>query len=58
MLNLGTPDEVTAYCKRLIKEVGKDGGFILDAAIGIPDEAKPENVAAMYRTVREYGRYQ
>jgi uroporphyrinogen-III decarboxylase len=56
LLNVGTPDEVTAYCRRLIEGVGKSGGFILDAAIGIPDEAKPANVKAMYRSVQEYGR--
>ena len=33
------------------------GGLILDGAIGIPDEAKPENVKAMAETVREYGGY-
>jgi hypothetical protein len=56
MLNLGTPDEVNAYCRKLIEKVGKGGGFILDASIGIPDEAKPANVEAMFRSVREYGR--
>lgn len=56
LLNVGTPDEVRAYCRRLIEGVGKDGGFILDGAIGLPDEAKPENVQAMYRSVQEYGR--
>lgn len=32
----------------------KGGGFILDGAIGIPDESKPENVRAMYESVRRY----
>ncbi|MEE8396846.1 MAG: uroporphyrinogen decarboxylase family protein [bacterium] len=57
LLNTGTPDEVTAYCRQLIEVVGKDGGFIMDGAIGIPDEAKPENVKAMCDAVFEYGRY-
>jgi uroporphyrinogen-III decarboxylase len=56
LLNLGTPEEVSAYCRTLIEKVGRNGGFILDAAIGITDEAKPENVAAMFRSVHEYGR--
>jgi uroporphyrinogen-III decarboxylase len=46
-----------AYCKKLIDVVGKGGGFILDGAIGIPDEARPENVRAMVDTTREYGVY-
>jgi uroporphyrinogen-III decarboxylase len=57
MLNMGTPDEVREYCRNLIKTVGKNGGFILDGGIGIPDEAKVENVRAMYAAVREFGKY-
>jgi hypothetical protein len=53
----GSPDEVTAYCRRLIERVGKNGGFILDGAIGVPDNAPPENVFAMFRSVHEFGHY-
>ena len=49
----GTPDEVRAYCRKLISIVGKNGGFILNGDVGIPDEAKPENVRAIADTVRE-----
>ncbi len=54
LLVTGTPGEVDAYCRKLIEEVGKGGGFILDGAIGIPDESRPENVRAMYASVRKY----
>lgn len=54
LLNLGTPEDVDAYCKSLIEGVGKGGGFILDGANGIPDEAKVENVRAMAASVRKY----
>ena len=54
MLSAGTPDDVDAYCRKLIEEVGKGGGFILDGAIGVPDEAKVENVVAMAESVRKY----
>jgi uroporphyrinogen-III decarboxylase len=47
LLNIGTPDQVKDYCRKLIEVVGKGGGFILDGATGVPDEAKPENVKAM-----------
>jgi len=59
LLNFGTPDDVTALCKRLIKGVGKNGGFILGGGGGggIPDEARPENVKAMFRAAHEFGRY-
>ena len=57
ILCIGSPEEVKEYCKKLIDVVGKGGGFILDGAVGIPDEAKPENVKAMADTTREYGVY-
>jgi hypothetical protein len=57
MLLTGTPDEVTAYCRKLIETVGKGGGFILSAATPIPDEAKPQNVLAMFEAARRFGRY-
>lgn len=57
MLILGKPEDVKEYCKELIDVVGKNGGFILDGAIGTPDEARPENVKAMAEAVLEYGVY-
>lgn len=50
----GSPDQVKAYCKRLMDVLGKNGGFILNGDVGIPDEAKPENVRAIVQTVSEY----
>jgi hypothetical protein len=32
MLLSGTPDDVRAYCKKMIDTIGKDGGFIMDSA--------------------------
>jgi uroporphyrinogen-III decarboxylase len=52
----GTPEEVKAYCKKLIDTVGKDGGFIMDSATGL-DDAKTENVRALFDFTREYGVY-
>jgi len=53
-LNTGTPEDVDEYCRKLIKTVGEGGGFILDGAIGIPDEARVENVIAMANSVKKY----
>ncbi|MCC6472275.1 MAG: hypothetical protein IT514_00885 [Burkholderiales bacterium] len=50
----GTPEDVDACCRRLIETAGKGGGLILDGACGIPDEAKPANVKAMFASVRKY----
>ena len=52
----GTPDDVRATCKRLIDTLGRDGGFIMDTAVML-DEAKPENLKAMFDFTREYGVY-
>lgn len=56
MLLSGTPDDVRAYCKKLIDVVGKDGGLIMDAAVML-DEARPENLKAMIDFTKEYGVY-
>jgi hypothetical protein len=58
ILVTGTPEEVDAYCKELIEVCGKGGGFILDGATaGVPDDAKFENVKAMFDAARKYGVY-
>lgn len=56
ILVAGTPDDVRAYCKKLIDVCGKGGGFIMDSATGL-DDAKPENVKAMFEFTKEYGVY-
>jgi hypothetical protein len=57
LLCTGTPDQVKAYCKKLIDVVGKGGGLIVDGDVGIADEARAENVRAMTEAVFEYGVY-
>ena len=57
LLITGTPDQVMAYCKKLIQIAGKGGGLLIDGAIGIPDEAKPENVRAIIEAIDRYGVY-
>ena len=52
----GTQQEVKDHCKKLIDVVGKDGGFIMDCSTVI-DDAKPENLRAMFEITREYGVY-
>lgn len=50
----GSTSEVTDYARELIRVVGKGGGFILNGDVGIPDEAKPQNVRALADLIREY----
>lgn len=52
----GTPDDIKEYCKKLIDTCGKDGGYIMDTS-ALLDEAKPENVKAMFEFTRDYGVY-
>lgn len=54
LLSLGKPEEVESYCKRLIDEVGGDGGFFLSSGCELPAAIKPENLQAMLRTGNTY----
>jgi len=56
ILQTGTVDDVKAYCKKLIDDIGKDGGFILSPRSST-DEVKPENLKAMIDFTHEYGVY-
>ena len=56
ILFTATPEDVRAYCKRLIDYAGKGGGLIMDASAGVND-AKVENVRAMFDFTKEYGVY-
>ena len=49
----GSVQDTVDAVKRLFDECGYGGGFILDGAVGIPDEAKHENVIAMFETAKE-----
>jgi len=55
LLIAGTPDQVRDDVKELIDTFADNGGLIVDGAMSIPDEAKPENVEAMIDTVFKYG---
>lgn len=57
LLAFGKKDEVMEYCKGLIKDVGKGGGFILSSGCSIPSNAKAENVKALTEAVEEWGWY-
>jgi len=48
----GTPQQVTDDVKELIDTFADNGGLIIDSTLGIPDEAKYENVQAMTEATR------
>ncbi|MEN6547643.1 MAG: uroporphyrinogen decarboxylase family protein [Armatimonadia bacterium] len=53
LLPYGTREQVRAEAKRMMAEVGKDGGYILAPAHGIPGDARPENIMALIEVVNE-----
>ena len=57
LLAYGTPDEVRAYCKKLIDGIAADGGYIMDASAIVQNDATVENIRAMTEFTREYGVY-
>jgi uroporphyrinogen-III decarboxylase len=54
LMSLGKPEDVEAYCKKLIDEVGGDGGFILSTGCEMPTAVKLDNWRAMIQTGRNY----
>jgi uroporphyrinogen-III decarboxylase len=57
LLSFGKPEEVRAFCRRVLEEVAKDGGYILDAGAILQNDTSIENLRVMTQTAREYGRY-
>jgi hypothetical protein len=53
LLIAGTPAEVESHVRRLIDDVGQDGGYILSTGATI-DNARAENLHAMIDACKEY----
>ena len=51
---LGTVEEMEAYCKKLIDEVGYEGGFILGTGCDSAPDCKFENLRALVETGKTY----
>lgn len=56
LLEYGSKEKVMDECKRLLDACAPGGGYIFKLSAGL-NAAKPENVEAMFETVREYGKY-
>lgn len=56
LLIAAKPEEVREHVKRLIDDVGQDGGYIL-ATGAVVDDAQAANLHAMIDTAKEYGVY-
>ena len=55
LLSTGSAEQVQEDVKKLIDLFAPCGGLIVDGSVGIPDEARPENIEAMVETVHQYG---
>jgi hypothetical protein len=56
-LPYGSPDEVRAEVAERLAIFGPGGGFVFNTIHNVQAKTPPENVLAMYETVRERGRY-
>ncbi len=57
LLSFGQPEEVRAFCQRVLAEVAKDGGYIMDAGAIMQDDTSIENLRVMTDITRELGGY-
>jgi len=56
-LTLGTTEEVDQEVKQRIAVAGKGGGYIISSANSIIDYCKIDNVWAMSKALKKYGKY-
>jgi len=54
LMCLGKTEDMEAYCKKLIDEVGGDGGYILGTGCEMPTAVKLDNWRAMIQTAKNY----
>jgi len=57
VLPFGTPRDVEKEVKRRIEDLAPGGGFVFTQVHNIQAGVPPENVMAMYNTVKKYGKY-
>ena len=56
-VTFGSVEETVEATKQTLREGMPGGGFIISSSNSIHSGVKPENYAAMMRTVREFGGY-
>jgi hypothetical protein len=56
-LPFGSPQEVRQEVRERLRAFGPGGGFVFNAVHNVQALVPVENVLAMFRTAREYGRY-
>ena len=56
MLPFGTPEKVDQSVKEIMEVMNKNGGYIFAAAHNIQEDVPPENIVAMFKAARKYGK--
>jgi uroporphyrinogen decarboxylase len=56
ILPTGTPDEVSRHVREQVSALAPGGGFVFQQVHNILANVPPENIIAMYDTVREFSR--
>jgi len=55
LLCTGTPRQVKRRRQGADRPLGDTGTLMLDSGLGVPDEARPENLHALREAAEEYG---
>jgi uroporphyrinogen decarboxylase len=53
----GTKDEIYAEVEKMIRIMGKDGGYILGPGHNIQEDTSPENIIALFEAAKKYRNY-
>jgi uroporphyrinogen-III decarboxylase len=56
LIQTGSAEQVTTYCKEMIDTCARDGGFIMSTRSPV-DDAQPELLKAMIDCTIDYGTY-
>lgn len=57
LLSYGKPEEVREFTRKVLAEVGADGGYIVDAGAIMQNDTRTENLRAMTQAARDFGGY-
>jgi uroporphyrinogen-III decarboxylase len=57
LLSYGKPHEVREFCLRVIHEVAREGGYIMDAGAIMQNDTSVENMRVLTEVTRERGTY-
>jgi uroporphyrinogen decarboxylase len=51
LLPQGSPEEVSEEVRRIVRILGRDGGYVLNPVHNIQPDVPPENIVAMYDAI-------